>query len=234
MASELQSSVRTLTQVFSFMAAFAGGSVPSSNTSEYNDWLRWVQQAQEEYARRAFWRRCLTREEIDLTLGYTTLLPVRFHKPNGIYMLIVDEVDWLDPDNEDEQYVFVEMDNDPESDNYGRWQMRFKDEIEEATSAILWYFANPPTPVESADILLLPGDMIAYRALAEHFRAANQEGSQDKAEEDAENRFQEYLSLETIPSKNELLRFNSGITRVDQLIKAKNYYRTRTGRSYQR
>lgn len=217
------------------MAPFAGGSVPDEGDQEYTDWKNWIAQKQEEYARRAFWRRCLTREEISLTLGFTTLLPDRFHKPNGLYMLVVtndqdDEVDWNDAHNIDRQDIFIEMINDPDDENFGRWQMRFKNEITEATTAVIWYFANPPRPVDTDDILLLPGDMVAYGALQEYFRTTGAEGSEDKMEELAEGRFSEYLGLEVLPDKSELLKNSERDMRVDRIGRARHYYRNRRGR----
>lgn len=230
MATEVNSSIRTLNDILYQMAPFAGGVVPNETDQEYADWLRWVAQKQEEYARRAFWRRCLTREEITLD-GYTTVLPVRFHKPNGLYMLIVDGVDWTEPDNSDEQSVFVEMVNDPDDVNFGRWQMRFLNETDNDT-AIIWYFSNPPKPTTGTDILLLPGDMIGYAALVEHYRTTRAEGSQDEAMEQAENRFMEYLSIETIPPKNELM-VHSNAPKPNRLAVARAYYATRNGRNTQ-
>jgi hypothetical protein len=236
-STEIQSAIRTVSEVMSMMAAFAGGSIPSSTDAEYLDWLRWIQQKQEEYARRAFWRRCLTR--VTLTLdGETTLLPDRFHKPNGLYMVVVDGIDWMDPDNEDGQYVFVEMDNAVMTDdaepvantNFGKWQMRFKDAPDSVTATV-WYFSNPPKPTATTDILLLPGDMVGYAALGEYYRTSGAEGSQDKAESDAEARFQEYLMLEVIPGKNDLMRFERSNTKTDRLAEAKNRYRTRPYRN---
>lgn len=233
MATEIQSTIQTLQEVMQAMAPFAGGSIPAEDSQEYSDWIRWIGQKQEEYARRAFWRRCLTREEITLTTGFTTVLPTRFHKPNGLYMLIVDGVDWNEPDNEDEQYVFIEMINDPDDANFARWQMRFDNEVLTATTAIMWYFSNPPKPTVSTDKLLLPGDMVAYGSLQEYYRTTGSEGSEDKAEEMAENRFSEYISLEVIPDKKDLLRHSEKSTRVDRLARARSYYTTRTGRNYQ-
>lgn len=233
MAQEVQSTVQTLAEVLATMAPFAGGSLPNDDTQEYADWVRWVGQKQEEFARRAFWRRCLTREAINLTPGFVTLLPTRFHKPNGLYMLIVDEEDWTDPENEAEQYVFVEMINDVTSVNYARWEMRFDKEITVSTPAILWYFSNPPKPVLTTDKLLLPGDMVAYSSLQEYFRTTGSEGSEDKVEQMAENRFQEYLGMEVIPSKEELLTHKQTPGRVDRLGRAKSYYTGRTNRNSQ-
>jgi hypothetical protein len=217
------------------MAPFAGGTIPGVTDSEYQDWLRWIQQKQEEYARRAYWRRCLTRVEMTLD-GETTVLPDRFHKPNGLYMVVVDGVDWMDADNTDGQYIFVEMSNNLLEDdgitpnaNFGKWQMRFRDAPVSKT-AIVWYYANPPKPTATTDILLLPGDMVGYAALGEYYRTSGAEGSQDKAEQDAESRFQEYLMLEVIPAKNELMTFERSNTKTDYLQTAKNYYRSRDGR----
>ena len=233
MATEVQSTVQTLAEVLATMAPFAGGSIPADDTQEYSDWVRWVGQKQEEFARRGFWRRCLTREVLTLTAGYTTLLPARFHKPNGLYMLIVDGVDWNEDGNEDGQYVFVEMINDPDDVNFARWQMRFQNTVPAGTSAVLWYFSNPPKPELATDKLLLPGDMVAYASIQEYFRTTGSEGSEDKVEQMAENRFLEYISMEVIPDKKELLTHKQNVVRVDRLAKARSYYTSRTNRNYQ-
>lgn len=229
--SEVQSTVMTLGEVMAFMAPFAGGQVPDARDQEYADWVNWIGNKQEEFARRGFWRRCLTRVEMTLD-GVTTVLPDRFHKPNGLYMVIVDGVDWMDPYNSDEQNIFVEMENDATSLEFGNWQMRFKDEPDNV-SAVVWYFSNPPKPQEDTDRLLLPGDMIGFASLAEYFRTTGAEGSQDKSEEDAENRFREYISLEVIPAKNELLIFDGNPERINRSERNRNYYRYRSLRNKQ-
>jgi hypothetical protein len=239
MALSVQSNIQTLGEVLTAMAPFAGGSIPASDTAEYADWVRWVGQKQEEFARRSFWRRCLTRESLPLTLGYTTVLPARFHKPNGLFMLVVEnsdgeEIDWNEADNEDGQFIFIEMINDPASLNFAKWQMRFKNEVTVATTAVIWYFSNPPVPVATADKLILPGDMVAYAALQEYYRTTGSEGSEDKAEEMAENRFSEYNAMEVLPDKKELLTHTSGVGRIDRLQKARSYYESRPRRNYQR
>jgi hypothetical protein len=226
------SNIQTLGEVLALMAPFAGGSIPTETSTEYAEWVQWIQNKQEEYARRAFWRRCLTRETITL-LGETTVLPDRFNRPNGLYILEVDGVDWNETPNSDDQHVLIEMVNDPSSEDFGKWQLRFDTEVTESTSAVIWYFSNPPKPVASTDKLLLPGDMVGYAALAEYFRQANQDGSMDKAEQDAENRFQEYLTMEMIPDKGELLTHRAGVTRKDHLTTARAYYASRTNRNSQ-
>lgn len=231
MATEVQTAIRTLDDVLNFMSPFAGGSVPDSSSTEYANWVSWIQNKQEEYARRAFWRRCLTRETFTLTDGdETKVLPDRFNKPNGLYMFIVDEVDWQEMPNSDKQYIFVEMNNDLYDADFAKWQVRYENAITEDATAIIWYFANPPKPTSGEDILLLPGDMIGYAALAEYYRKARQEGSQDKAEEDAENRFQEYLSFEVLPDKSDLLRHKESIN-VNRLALARARYKNRPDRN---
>lgn len=240
--TSVNTTISTLGDVMDFMAPFAGGTVPSESDDEYAQWISWIQNKQEEYARRAFWRRCLTRETIELTLDdETVVLPDRFYKPNGLFMLIVTDdsdstktVDWNEAGNSDGQTIFVEMINDPDSSDFGLWQMRFDDAVEYTNTAVIWYFSQPPVPNALTDKILLPGDMIGFAALAEYYRQANQEGSQDKAEQDAENRFQEYLALEVIPDKSELLTNSENqVTRVDRLLKAKAYYTSRPNRNYQ-
>lgn len=236
--TEAQTTIQTLGDILDFMAPHAGGSVPDEDSTEYDEWVMWIKNKYEEYARRGFWRRLLTREEITLTEGDTTkVLPDRFHKPNGLYMLIVTNddgvgVDWNETPNSDNQTIFIEMISDPDSANFGKWQMRFENEIEETTTAIIWYFAMPPIPGATTDKIILPGDMIGFAALSEYFRQANQPGSQDDAKADAENRFTEYMALEVIPDKSELLTNSEQQTnRVDRLVVARNYYRNRPSRN---
>lgn len=238
--SEVQTNIQTLGDVLDFMAPFAGGSVPDSGSVEYDQWVMWIINKQEEYGRRAFWRRQLTRDTIAITEGdETILLPDRFYKPNGLYMFIVtnDEgvgVDWNEHGNSDEQTIFIEMINDPDDANFGKWQARLLNAVEETATAVIWYFSQIPTPGATTDKLLLPGDMVGYAALGEYFRQANQAGSQDDARDEAENRFAEYLALEVIPDKSTLLtNRENNVTRVDRLLRAKSYYYSRPGRNQQ-
>lgn len=221
---ETNQKIKNLKDVMEFMAPFAGGSVPTYSLQiddEYLQWVGWIAQKQEEFATRAFWRRLLTREEIQIE-DDVTVLPDRFHKPNGLYILEVDGEDYADPDN---PKLTVEMIGDPSDEDFGKWQMRFK-EKQPAQDAILWYFAAPPVPTEPKDIILLPGDMIGYGALGEYFRSIGADGSQDKAELDAENRFIEYTALEMIPPKYELLTMNKG-KNIDRVAYQKQFYQRR-------
>lgn len=216
--------IRTMGDVMRYvMAPSAGGTVPGSNEEEYAQWVSWIQQKQEEYAVRGFWLRLLTRETISIA-GDTTVLPDRFHKPNGLYILEVPDPNGDEPINyadPDDPQVSVEMISDPEDEDFGKWQMRFK-ETQETATATMWYFAAPPVPEVESDTILLPGDMVGFAALGEYFRSAGEDGSQDKAETDAENRFQEYLTLEQIPERSKLLTVSQ--KRTDRVRYLKNFY----------
>lgn len=230
-ATDVSQVILTVDDVLNFIAPYSGGSVPSIGTSEYNNRLRWIQVKQEEYARRGFWRRCLRKGTLTVTAdAETTLLPVGFHKPNGLYIFSVDDVDWMEDDNEDEQVLSVEMDNDPASVNFTRWQVRYGTPLDATDTATIWYFANPPKPVAGSDKLLLPGDMIAYGVLSEFYRSINAEGSQDDARVEAENRMNAYLTQEVIPPKNELLHMATANRTTDRLDKARLQYSTRYDR----
>lgn len=229
---EVSQVLGTLGEVLSFIAPSAGGAVPDEDSEEYAQWRLFIQVKQEEAARRGFWRRLLTREDLTITAGATeVLLPVRFQRANALYILYVDEVDLGDPDREpDEQDIFAEVINDPEDDDFGRWKLTFSTAIATAQTAPFWYFATPPKPVDADDKLLLPGDMIAYGAMAEIFRTTNLEGSQDDARVEFENRLNTYLAMEMIPERNKLLTFATNPSGINRTIEARNRYRIRADR----
>jgi hypothetical protein len=225
MSTITNQSIKTLADVMNFMSPFAGGSVPATTDQEYTDWIRWIVNKQEEYARRGFWRRLLKRDTTEIDSSGVTVLPDDFNRSNGLYIFEVDGVDWAEENNEAQQTIFVEMITDSTSEDFGKWQVVVSNPPTTTKAVTIWYFINPPAPTASTDIILLPGDMIAYGALAEYFRTTGAEGSQDKAEEDAENRFSTYMSMEMIPPKYELLRFTTrGTKRVDYIENAKSRY----------
>lgn len=229
--------ISTLGEVLSFVAPSAGGAVPGETTSEYADWVRFVQVKYEEASRRGFWRRLLTKTTLELTEGDTeVLLPIRFQRANSLYICYVDGVDLGDPDRiPDDQDIFAEMVNDPDDDDFGRWKLTFTEAVSTTQSAPFYYFATPPKPTVSTDKLLLPGDMIAYGAMSEIFRTTNLEGSQDDARNEFERRLNGYLSMEMIPERNKILSFSSNPQGQNRTLKARNRYSVRpdrVGRSY--
>lgn len=233
--------IETVSDVMEYMASFAGGVVPDKNTDQYVNWLKYIQVKYEEASKRGFWRRLLTKDHLDLVEGDTELyLPVRFQRPNSLYVLVVDGVDLADPDRiPDGQEIYIELDNDPTvviedeeviNSNYGRWKISFKKAISSNQEALLWYFSTPPKPTTATDKILLPGDMVAYGALAEHFRSAHLVGSQDDARQEYENRINTYLAMEMIPARHELLQFATNPRQIDRLRKAKAQYAIRADR----
>lgn len=222
----------TVDEVFDFIKPNVGGAVPDSDTDEYQDWLHWIQVRQEEFARRGFWRRLLKKTTLALTTAdETALLPADFHKPNGIYVMAVGDVDWASEGNTDEQMLFPELDLDFNSLTYGRWIVRFRDAISSDATATMWYFANPPMPTTGSDKIILPGDMLGYAVMSDYFRADGSEGSQDDARVEANNRFNEYLTLEMLPAPGELLQWStySG-TRRNLTVQARSRFSSRPGR----
>ena len=227
MATDVSQVILTATDVMNFIAPYSGGSVPSVGSTEYNDRLRWIGVKQEEYARRGFWRRCLRRQSFSiLANAETTVLPDSFHKPNGLYIFLVGEVDWMEDDNEDDQLLTVEFDSDIDGGYFASWMVRYGTPPTENTTATIWYFGNPPKPTAGSDKLVLPGDMIAFGVLSEFYRSINADGSQDDARIEAENRMTSYLSQEVIPPKNEILRMATSNRKKDFLANARlQYYR---------
>lgn len=195
--------ITTLAECMSAMAPYAGGSVPASTDTAYSEWRRWIQLGQQDAANRGFWRRLLVKGNLTITADAETAdLPDDFGKVNGIHALFVgsDPVDWNQNNNTDEQKLFVYL--DPTT---ATWKVRFTGFTPtETTTGELWYFYNPPKPEEESDPLYLDGEMIMFYALKEYFRKARQFGSLDDARIEYENRFSELLSLEVIPSPQEL------------------------------
>jgi hypothetical protein len=229
MATQTHQILETLNDILAFMAVHAGGSVPNNTDDEYDQWVRWIAVKQEEFAVRGFWRRLLKKDTLTID-GEVTTLPDDFYKPNGLYVLDVDDVDWANPENEDEQRLFVGKCLDSSDDDYGKWQVHFLEEEPDEKEATIWYFANPPEPTTGSDLILLPGDMIGFGALSEYFRQTNMPGSQDDARLEAENRFQEYMALEELPAPYELLRHSYKPT-VDRIATARSYYESRSNRT---
>lgn len=232
MSSNVTNMFETVADVMNLMAPFAGGTVPTSTSTDYANWLRWIQEKYEESSRRGFWRRLLTKDTVSITANATTaLLPVRFQRANSMYSFIVGEVDLADPDREaDDQQIFTFLENDPTSVNFGRWRIDFKTAIATATTATIWYFATPPKPTSDTDKLLLPADMIAFGALIEHFRKASLPGSQDDSRIEYENRLNAYLAMEMIPGKHEILKFSTNPRTLDRLGVAKTRFSIREER----
>jgi hypothetical protein len=231
MATDVSQIIATVDDVLLYIAPYSGGAVPSVGSDEYKARLRWIQNKQDEYSRRGFWRRCMRHQEVTLTAAdESLLLPLSFQKPNGLYILEVDGDDWMEQNNEYEQVVNVEMINDPTDINFTRYQAVFTKPVDATTTAIMWWFASPPKPETGTDLLLLPGDMIAYGALSEYYRSINAEGSQDDARNEAENRMTSYLAQEMIPAKNELLKMSTRKQSTDYLQQGRARFAYRRNR----
>lgn len=233
MGDTINRTIGTLTDVLNFMSPFAGGSIPSEDETEYANWLRWIRTKYEECAVRGFWRRLLTKTTQTITKDAEyDYLPSNFHKVNGIYSLYVDGVDWNEPENIDGKTLFIELDLDGESEHYGEWRIRYSTVPSADAEADLWYFGLPIMPTTGSDKILLPGDLIGFGALIEYYRSAGEEGSQDDVRLEFENRFNEYLALEQLPSKQELASFSSyRRARFNRTAKARTYYTSRVGRN---
>lgn len=223
MSTNVRAILTTLGEVMSFMAPYAGGSVPSETDQEYGNWIRWIQLGQQDAANRYFWRRLLIPvRDITITKDVDYIdLPENFYKVNGLYILSVDGVDWTAPNNEDNQRCYVYLDPDTAT-----WKCKFLGftPTETTTNTVMWYYYNPPRPDTPNDKIYLDGEMIGFYALKEHFRKARQPGSQDDARIEYENRVLELGSLEAIPSKQELLSWGNFNTYLGQNPNEKRFY----------
>jgi len=229
----------TIADIMNLIAPHAGGTVPASTDDEYTQWFNAILMKYEEASRRGFWRRLLTKDDtLSLTEGDEELvLPDRFQRANSLYIFAITDaegnsVDLADPDRiPDGQSIFVEQINDPEDEDFGKWKVTFATPIEADTDVTIWYFATPPKPTASTDIVLLPGDMLAFGAMIEIFRSKNLPGSQDDARQEYENRLGTYLAMEMIPPRNEILKYETNPRHLDRMVKARTQYTGRVGRT---
>jgi hypothetical protein len=227
MATSKSQTISTLGECLQAMARYAGGSVPATTDTKYDDWVRSIQLGQEDAAKRGFWGRLLTKDDLAITANAdTALLPDDFHKRNGIFVLEVDGEDWNDPANESGQVLHVET-----RPADAKWLVRFTGYTPTASATgTLWYFYNPPVPEDESDPLYLDGEMIMFYALTEHFRAKKQFGSLDDARLEYNNRFSELIGLEMLPSPHELLSWKPFNTYLNH-PRTENIYYSRTRRS---
>ena len=221
MSTKQRAVLLTLSDVFAFMAPFAGGAIPATNSVQYANWKRWVALGQQDAANRGFWARTLTPADLLIEAGDEyAVLPDDFFKRNGIYVLNAGDVDWNSPNNASNQKLMVVFDNTEMA-----WVVRFLGFTPtQNLTAKLWYFANPPIPTDETDEFVLDGEMCGFYALKEHFRTARQPGSLDDCRIEYENRFTELLSLEVLPSPQELLSWGSIYTHTKQSTNEIGYY----------
>ena len=204
------------------MAAFAGGSIPATGSTGYNQWVKWIQLSQYSVAKRGFWARCLTPATVVITANQDySPLPDDFFKRNGIYVFNVGTQDWNSASNTDGQKLMVNK-----HPTTGKWIVKYIGYTPtETTTATMWYFFNPPIPVDQEDIIFFDGEMIMYGALKEYFRQTRQPGSQDDARNEFENRLNDNLSLEMLPTPQELISWKSvyqhtGLSPMDEVVRS--------------
>lgn len=209
MATNVQQILSTLGDVLQALAGLTVGSVPGTNDTERALWISWINQGQEDAANRGFWSRLLTKTNLSIVINVdTATLPNNFHKRNGIYILSVNDIDWADPANDpvdsEKQKLFVHL-----NATTGVWEVVFNGFTPTASSAgTLWYFFLPPKLVDDTDKLFLDGKMVLYYALQEYWRREGDMDALADAREEYLNRFDEGLSLDQLPAKNELLSFS--------------------------
>ena len=209
-----------LGSVLSFLARYAGGTVPPSTETQYAEWVSWINEGQEDAPGRGVWGRLLTPYELEISTDEEeVLLPEDFHKRNGIFVLNVNGVDWNTNNNSDGQKLFIYKNAD------GEWMLRFNGFTPtEDITATLWYFRHPGILEEEESNLTLDGKMVGYYALTEYFRQAGEEGSLDDARAEYNNRFEELLGLEMLPNPQELLSFQSYYSHKNISTNEKSFY----------
>lgn len=194
--------IDTLAKGLSWMARYAGGSVPAISDAQYDEWVSWLSEGQEDAAEHGNWPRLLTKGTLSIVANTATaVLPDDFHKRTGIYTLFVGEgeVDWNEANNDDGQKMYVNKNAD------GEWVVNFLGFTPTANATgTLWYFRHPGMLEDEDDLFILDGKMCGYYALTEYFRQAGELGSLDDARQEYGNRFEGALTLESLPTPQEL------------------------------
>lgn len=211
MAKIQQQLLLTLGDVLEALAPYAGGEVPDSSDEEYGWLVTWVQMGQSDLAKRAFWRCLLTPlEDITIEAGSNKFyLPDDFYKHNAINMLVYEDVDISKEGNSLGMKigVFQERIINEADQSEVKWYILFDQTFEVETTMMLSYYAFPPIPTTANDQLSLDGEAILFFALTEYYRQTGETGSQDDANQNYENRFNELISLENIPQDQERQSF---------------------------
>lgn len=213
----------TLLDVMTWMSSYAGGSIPGTSDADFGFWRKWVQLGQQDAANRGFWRRLLTSTSLTIPASTAVItLPNNYHKVNGIHALFVDGIDWNENNNTDGIKLFPQVNT-----TTAAWEVRLITDTLPTTekTGTLWYFFNPPLPVDETDPIFLDGEMIGFYALKEYFRKARQPGSQDDARNEYENRMSELLNIETLPTPQELASWMGYASHLNKTSNDNNYYR---------
>lgn len=224
--------LQTLGDIMAAMAPYAGGAIPAETDEQYDNWIRWIQLGQQDMANRGFWRRLLVPEVITITKDVDNItLPLSLAKINAIYVLNVQGEDWAQPNGDAGQKLYVYMDPDT-----AEWKCKFLGftPTETVADAQLWYYYNPPVPTALEDKVWLDGETIMFYALKEYFRKARQPGSLDDARIEYENRREELLNLEVIPSQQEIMSWSSYSKLLNQSPSERQFYSGRGNRRWRR
>ena len=221
MVENKRSVLTTLGDVFAYMAPYAGGTIPATDSPQHANWKRWVALGQEDSAKRGFWGRLLDKVSVNIVANQDYIqLPDNFFKRNGIYVLNVGGDDWNAAHNRAGQRLMV-----LQHPTTGEWICKLIGFTPTSNDlGELWYFYNPPIPTDEADPLWLDGEMCGFYALKEHFRVARQPGSMDDCRIEYENRYTELLALEVIPTPQEIMSWGSVYTQTKQPTNEMGYY----------
>lgn len=218
---EVNQVIDTLGDALEWLARYAGGTVPASTDAQYTEWVSWLSESQEDAAERGNWGRLLEpKDDFTITANEKeTVLPDNFHKRTGIYVLDVNGIDWNQPNNEDGQRLLVRKRSD------GKWVVRYIGFTPtETVTATLWYFRHPGKLAAEADKFMLDGKMCCHGALTEYSRQAGELGSLDDSRAEYNNRFEENLSNEVLPTPQELTSWIPYHKHLNQPSIERSYY----------
>lgn len=195
--------IGTITTLADLQQAFSDylneDNVPGESDVLYQRRTRWFNRGREDLAKRYFWKELLKSDTVDISAGDDGpyALPGDFTRPNALkyFKTRNGEVEFTNPYDGNGATLSLTRDL-----TTGLYQVTLDPRPTEADTADLDYFATPTPMSDSADLVLVDGEVVLFYAMMQHFfsQGAAAFAELDRASQEYENRIQDLLRLDAI------------------------------------
>jgi hypothetical protein len=220
--------IQTLTDLHQAFADDIDDTVPSptgSTAALYAKRTRWFNRVREDMANRWFWKQLLKKDTLSISPA-SSIYPFAsdFTRTNALYVFYTsDPISvFTNPYGDPEHTITITRDL-----TTGLYSVSFLIAPSQAGIATYYYFATPPPLVNPGDLVLLDGDAVIYGTLVRHHFAEGNFDEMDTAREEYENRVNELLNMQEIPTPGSLLDIRSFTRGLDE----KQFYSGTTRRN---